>query len=140
MAGSIRARVIAMTCSARLSWRSPPRCRRWRARWPEEHWIGAIPAWRAKLASERKRFAPAVLLISVAAVRVPQPVSARSCGAVSFDERQQLPLERVGLAPQAAQLHNLLARDPDPSARFRSPQPAVDPIELAWPGDRARRQ
>ena len=32
MCGSVRARQSAMMCSARLSWRSPPRCRRWRVR------------------------------------------------------------------------------------------------------------
>ena len=80
MAGSWRARVMAMMCRALLSWRSPPRSSRWRWRWPEEHGIGAVPAWRAKLASLGKRSAPAVRPISSAAVRAPQPVSASSCG------------------------------------------------------------
>ena len=34
-----------------VSWRSPPRSSRWRWRWPEEHGIGAVPVWRAMLAS-----------------------------------------------------------------------------------------
>ncbi len=46
--------VTAMRCSAQLSWRLPPRCRRWRVRLPEEAGIGATPARRASLASDGK--------------------------------------------------------------------------------------
>jgi len=35
-----------MMCRARLSWRSPPRCSRWRLVLPELAGIGAVPAWR----------------------------------------------------------------------------------------------
>ena len=55
MAGSWWARVIAIVCSARLSWRSPPRSSRCWVRCPEEHGIGAVPDWRPKQASERNR-------------------------------------------------------------------------------------
>jgi hypothetical protein len=36
---------------ARLSWRFPPRCSRWRWVLPLEAGIGAVPAWRAKCPS-----------------------------------------------------------------------------------------
>jgi hypothetical protein len=42
--------------------------------------MGAVPVWRAKLASVWKRSAPAVRAIRIAAVKVPQPDSASSCG------------------------------------------------------------
>ena len=53
VAESWLARVIAMMCSAWLSWRSPPRLSRYWVRWPEEHGIGALPDCSAKLASDR---------------------------------------------------------------------------------------
>jgi hypothetical protein len=74
-AGSCWARVIAIVCSARLSWRSPPRSSRCWVRCPEEQGIGAVPDWRPKQASERNRSAPAVRPISSAAVSVPHPCS-----------------------------------------------------------------
>ena len=44
-----------MVCRARLSWRSPPRLRRWRTVWPEEAGIGAEPPGMANAASVRRR-------------------------------------------------------------------------------------
>jgi hypothetical protein len=78
--GSRRARVTAMMCSAWLSWRSPPRCRRCRWRFPDERGIGATPDWRAKLASVANPSPPAVCPIWIAAVSAPQPVSPSGCG------------------------------------------------------------
>jgi len=49
--------MIAMVCSAWLSWRSPPRLSRCCWRWPEEHFSGAVPVCSAKLASVAKRCA-----------------------------------------------------------------------------------
>lgn len=49
-----------MTCSARLSWRLPPRSRRWRSVRPDETGIGATPASLGMCASLLKRSAPAV--------------------------------------------------------------------------------
>ncbi len=59
---------------------------------------------------------------------------------MSLDEREQFALELARLAGQAAKLRHLLASDPDASARVDAPQPAVDPVELAWRCQRARRQ
>ena len=73
--------LIARRCSAQLSWRLPPRSRRWRLVLPEEAGIGAAPPVRASLASVAKRSAPAISPISFAAVSGPQPRSASSCGA-----------------------------------------------------------
>jgi hypothetical protein len=129
VAGSWRARVMAMMCSAWLSWRSPPRSSRWRSRWPEEHGIGAVPVWRAKLASVRNRSAPAVWPIRTAAVSAPQPVSASSCGHLRLDHGEQLALERFALAGQDADLPNQLG-DPHAGAGGHATQAPVDPVEL----------
>ena len=51
----MRACVIAMRCRAQLSWRLPPRSRRWRRCLPELASSGATPAWRASWASVSKR-------------------------------------------------------------------------------------
>jgi hypothetical protein len=51
VAGSRWARVIATTCKAWLSWRSPPRFRRCCVRYPEAHGIGAVPVCSPKLAN-----------------------------------------------------------------------------------------
>ncbi len=64
-----------------LSWRLPPRSRRWRLVLPELAGIGATPAARASLASEAKRPAPAISPINFAVVNGPKPGSASSCGA-----------------------------------------------------------
>ena len=47
---------------------------------PELAGIGAVPECLAKLASVGERSAPAVWPIRIAAVIVPQPCSASSCG------------------------------------------------------------
>ena len=73
--------VTARRCSAQLSWRLPPRSRRWRSVRPEDAGIGAAPQVRANLASVENRSIPAISPISFAAVSTPQPCSASSCGA-----------------------------------------------------------
>jgi hypothetical protein len=128
---------MAMMCSAWLSWRSPPRSSRCRSRWPEEQGIGAVPVWRAKLASLANRWAPAVRPISSAAVSAPQPVSASSCGRCALTRDEQLALERVRLAAQHAELRDLLARDPYPGAGGQPTQASIDPAELTGIGERA---
>jgi hypothetical protein len=128
--------VMAMMCRAWLSWRSPPRSSRWRWRCPEEQGIGAVPVWRAKLASLENRWAPAVRAISSAAVRAPQPVSASSWGRCA-DQHQQLALERIHSAREVTQLRDLLARDPNPGARGQGTQPSLHSIKLAWMRERA---
>lgn len=50
----------AIVCSARLSWRSPPRGSRCRIVLPDEAGIGAMPACLANRESVWKRWAPAV--------------------------------------------------------------------------------
>ena len=65
---------------ARLSWRSPPRLRRWRVVWPLEAGSGATPASRAKAASERTRSWCDQVTISCAATIGPTPGSSSSSG------------------------------------------------------------
>src|SRR5437867_9676163 len=48
-------RLTIRVCSARFSWRSPPRSRQWRTTRPALAGIGGAPARRAKAASERRR-------------------------------------------------------------------------------------
>ena len=58
-AGScVRPWTTAIRCSAQLSWRLPPRSRRWRLFFPEDAGIGVTPARRASLASVLKRCTP----------------------------------------------------------------------------------
>ena len=82
--------------SAQLSWRLPPRSRRWRWLLPELAWSGATPPWRASCASVRKRSIGPISASSFAAVRPPQPGSSSSAGpsvqsasrvAVELDDR-----------------------------------------------------
>ena len=87
----VLARVIAMMCSAWLSWRSPPRLSRCCVRCPEEQGIGAVPDCSAKLASDLNRSAPAVRPIRIAAVSAPQP-SPRAAAGGAPDEDAQLAL------------------------------------------------
>jgi hypothetical protein len=54
VAGSRWARVIAITCRAWLSWRSPPRLSRCWVRLPDEHGIGAVSVCSPKLEVLRK--------------------------------------------------------------------------------------
>ena len=66
---------------ARLSWRSPPRLRRWRVVLPLDAGTGATPARRAKQASERSRPWCDQATISCAATIGPTPGSSSSAGA-----------------------------------------------------------
>ena len=80
---------------ARLSWRSPPRLRRWRIVWPLEAGSGATPASRAKAASERTRPWCDQVTISCAATIGPTPGSSSSSG-TSARTCEDLALELVG--------------------------------------------
>ena len=128
MAGSWLARVIAMVCRARLSWRSPPRSSRSWLRWPEDAGIGATPAWRAKLASvrtaPRRRSADQ-------GHRGQRPAAhlGEQLGALSGDQDQQISLQRLHLAGEGADLSDLFARDPDARTGWDSSQPPVDLLE-----------
>jgi hypothetical protein len=59
---------------------------------------------------------------------------------VRLDELEQLALEVVGLAVDATNLRDLLARDPHLSAGGQLPQPSVDPVKHAPLVQRARLQ
>ena len=69
-----------MVWRARLSWRSPPRLRRWRVVRPLEAGSGATPASRAKAASEPTRPRCDQVTISWAATIGPMPGSSSSSG------------------------------------------------------------
>jgi hypothetical protein len=84
-----------MVCSARLSWRSPPRLSRCRIVWPLEAGTGATPARRAKAASERSRPWWDQATISCAATIGPTPGSSSSCECAHV--RQDLAFELGGL-------------------------------------------
>ena len=58
-----------------MSWRLPPRSRRWRWCLPELASRGATPAWRASWASEGKRSIGPISQSSLAALKGPQPGS-----------------------------------------------------------------
>src|SRR4051812_20465405 len=128
---------MAMMCRARLSWRSPPRCRRWRWRAPEEAGIGAVPVWRANWASVAKRSAPAVRPIRAAGVSAPQPVSCSSRGRLRADEGAQFVLQRVGVAGELTDAGDEFARDAHAGAGGAATQPARDAVQLRGPVQRA---
>ena len=73
--------MIAIRCRAQLSWRLPPRSRRWRWCLPELASRGATPAWRASCASLGKRSIGPISPSSLAALNGPQPGSSSSPGA-----------------------------------------------------------
>jgi hypothetical protein len=79
--GSLRSRTSATVCNALLSWRSPPRFRRWRVCWPDDAGIGQAPASAAKAASERSRPAYDQLTRTCAALIGPTPGRPSSHGA-----------------------------------------------------------
>jgi hypothetical protein len=81
LAGSCWRRCGAIVCSARLSWRSPPRLSRCRCLCPLEAGTGATPARRAKQASERSRPWCDQATISWAATAGPTPGSSSRAGA-----------------------------------------------------------
>jgi hypothetical protein len=125
------ARVIAMMCSAWLSWRSPPWLRRCCCRWPEEHGIGAVPHNSAKLASERNRWAPGGAADQNRGGQGSAAGLGEQLRAVRPDEFEQLKLELLGLAVDGPNPRDLLARDPGPLAGRHSAQLPVDPVEHA---------
>ena len=99
-----------IVCSARLSWRSPPRFRRWRIVWPEEAGIGAAPpAWRRR---PRSGAGPRCdqAIRSWAAVIGPTPGSASSCGRRSRDQ----------LARSGSRGRRLRPRAPGPVGPWRA--------------------
>jgi hypothetical protein len=69
--------------------------------------------------------------IRSAAVSVPQTGLREQLRPVSLDQGEQLALERLRLAGQAADLRDLFARDPDASAGGHPPQSPLDSVELA---------
>src|SRR5579859_6842466 len=95
-----------MRWRAQLSWRLPPRSRRWRLCLPELASRGATPAWRASWASDRKRSTGPISQSSLAAVRPPQPGSSSSCGAIAVvsacSSRSSSRTERVRLRQRAS--------------------------------------
>ncbi len=129
VAGSCWARVIAMMCSAWLSWRSPPRLSLCWVRFPDEHGTGAVPVCRAKLASERNRSWPAVWPIRIAAVSAPHPCSSSSLGRCATTSSISSLVQRVDLPVQPAQISDLVTGDPGPRACGQFPELPVDAIE-----------
>jgi hypothetical protein len=116
-------------CSAWLSCRSPPRLSRGWVRLPEEHGIGAVPG----LQREGSFGAEPLVACGVAdqdrggqraATLLGQ--QSRSLGA---DELGQLAREPLDTAVDAAQVRDLLARDPDPGAGGQLSQLPLDPVK-----------
>jgi hypothetical protein len=88
----------AIRCGAQLSWRLPPRSRRWRVRFPEEAGTGATAARRANLASEPNLFASAVSAIGLAAVSAPPALRLQQPRGLLFDQRRDLGFQLHRLA------------------------------------------
>src|SRR3954464_10805583 len=114
-------------CGAALSWRLPPRSRRWRRVLPELAGIGATPAARASLAAVAKRCAPAISPASLAAVSGPNPGSLSSCGASCATSSGDLALEPGDGLGELAQPAQLVAGDPDAHGLLGPGQAPRDP-------------
>src|SRR5215211_4340526 len=117
VSGSMRRRTSKMVCSARLSWRSPPRLSRWRVTCPEEAGIGLVAARAAKAASERRRPACDQLTSTWAALRGPTPGTSSSHRGSRSDQHGQLGLEELdalGGGPQGAHGGPVLQRPGGP--------------------------
>src|ERR1044072_2801371 len=85
---------------AALSWRLPERVRRTRpAVLPDQTGIGAIPACRAKAASDLNRHTPAASPTILAAVNAPTPGIASRLGAVPPTTRSPPPLRPLARPP-----------------------------------------
>ncbi len=69
-----------------MSWRSPPRLRRWRRWRPLEASTGLVPASAAKAASLRMRAGSPLETISCVAQIVPTPHSSSRCGAIAVTQ------------------------------------------------------
>ena len=123
---------------ARLSWRSPPRCSRWRWVLPELAGIGAVPACRAKYASVGNRLAPAVWPMMIAAVTVPQPCWSSSCGAwASIRLLSSASSSRSSLAISLIRFRSRL-RDPQLRAAGQPRELAGEPRADPWAFQRRR--
>src|SRR5712691_729572 len=129
-------RVRAITCSAQLSWRSPPRLRRWRRIGPLEASTGLVPASAAKEASLFMRVGSPLETTSWAAQTGPAPHSSSSSGAsvetICFswlsrsaqDRGEDLLTVRAGTQTQAATRERRAAQASQPLA------------QLGWAGDK----
>ena len=129
-----------MRWMAALTWRLPPRSRRWRLVRPELTGIGARPAARASLASVAKRSAPAISPTSLAAVSGPNPGSAEQLRRDPGDELGDLGLERFDRLGQLAQAAQLVAGDPDAHRLLGPGQAPADPAAPLAREQRAARQ
>ena len=121
-----------------MSWRLPPRSRRWRWCLPELASRGATPAWRASWASERKRSIGPISQSSLAALRAPQPGSSSSRGAIAARSRLQVAVELADRAGQAAAAAEQVAGDPHLGCLLQAGELAADPVEPDGPVERAR--
>ena len=83
---------------------------------------------------------PAVWPIRIAAVSAPAPLLGQQLGAVSLDELAKLCFELIDVTVEAAELGDLLVRDPDPGAGRQLAQPPVDPVQFARLVERAALQ
>src|SRR6266508_1208271 len=95
-------RAGAITCSAQLSWRSPPRLRRWRCCFPLEASIGLVPARAAKDASLAIRFGSPLETSSCAPQTGPTPGSLSRSGASSATASAKHAVAGTGAGPLAS--------------------------------------
>ena len=104
--------MTAMRCSAALSWRLPPRARRWRFVRPEEAGIGATPACIAKHASWRNRVGLPVSATIFAAVSDPAARQLQQGGCLRADQAGDLALEGLLPAGQVGDVVDQVPADP----------------------------
>ena len=121
-----------MMCSARLSWRSPPRCSRWRFVLPELAGIGAVPAWRAKHASVGKRLGGGGVSDDDRGGDRTAAALGEPLRAVSFDQRLELGQQRLLLLADLADPLEGRLRNAKLWAAGQLPELAGEPRPDAW--------
>ena len=121
--------MIAIRCSAQLSWRLPPRSSRWRWCLPELASSGATPAWRASWASEGKRSIGPISQSSFAALKGPQPGSCEQPRRDRVRARVQLPVELADRAGQRSAAADEVARDPCLGGLLAPRELSCEPVE-----------
>ena len=113
-----------------MSWRLPPRSRRWRWTFPELAWSGATPLWRASWASVLNRSTGPISASSFAAVRAPQPGHLEQRWGDLLGTLLEFVVELGDHLVHRATADHEFAGDPHLDGVGVTAEPAADPFEV----------
>lgn len=122
---------MAMMWRALLSWRSPPRSRRWRWRRPDETGIGATPAKAGEVAVAGKPLRASGVPDQDRRGDRPAAGLGEQARAVAAHLRGQLALELVDAARELSNPTHQLAGHAHPRGSLEGTQPPRDALECA---------